>query len=145
LATKARLNDQGQIVIEFATPTTSYVPLNVKTPDGKEVVTYVPQSLIVPQMRYFPKETVKAYTVDGKKFSSKKLADLLQKETLVLVSQNGKLPAPFFLQFFKKNIVVLVVPTNSPAPVTAPQTTPNILVPIPVPNQPVPSGLTEKY
>jgi hypothetical protein len=79
--------------------------------DGQvEERTYVVHVPITRQVkRSFPSKEVQAFATDGKQIDSKKLADLLHKPTVVLVSADGRPVDPFYLQIIKDGTVVLVI------------------------------------
>jgi hypothetical protein len=72
--------------------------------------TYVVQVPVTRQVqRRFPSKDVEAFGTDAKKVDAKKLAELLDKKTVVLVSADGRPVDPFYLQIIKEGTVILVI------------------------------------
>ena len=54
-----------------------------------------------------------AYTADGRTIPAERLAALLAKERPVLVALDGKKVDPFYLQLYKDDTLILVLPANT--------------------------------
>jgi hypothetical protein len=76
----------------------------------------------------FDAAKVEAYDTSGKPVEAKKVAELLTKETPVLVSADGQKVDPFHLRVIKRGTLVLVVPQ----PETPPPAEPPLAPPTPV-------------
>ena len=88
---------------------------------GQPVTTYMMRKKDSVQQSYHDLNDVKAFLSDGKPIEVNKLRHLLQKETAVLVSRDGKPVDPFYLQVIKEGTVILVVPpVLAPPPAQAP-------------------------
>jgi hypothetical protein len=57
---------------------------------------------------------VQAFDTTGKKIDPAQLPDLLSKETVVLVSTDGRPVDPFYLQIIKEGTLVLILPVPKP-------------------------------
>jgi hypothetical protein len=79
--------------------------------DGRvEQITYVVLVPVTRQVkRSFASKEVQAFDTDGKKVDPKKLAELLKKQTVVLVSADGRPVDPFYLRIIKEGTAVLVI------------------------------------
>jgi hypothetical protein len=97
--------------------------------NGKQV--QVAEQVVVPvmkeTMRKVAAKDVQAFDTRGKPLEAKDVAESLKKETIVLVSADGRPVDPFFLKIIKEGTVVLVLPpekgdpTPPPGPPPAPR------------------------
>jgi hypothetical protein len=94
--------------------------------DGKEVevayTTYVP--VYVTEAIRYPAKDLKVFGLDGLPIDADKLPKLLAKETMVLISHDGRPVDSFYTQFFKEGTLVIVPPAPklvSPPPPAVPR------------------------
>lgn len=62
------------------------------------------------ETREIPGKHVRVFHTDGKPVPSEKLAELLANETNVLVSTDGNMADPFYLQIIRDSALILVLP-----------------------------------
>jgi hypothetical protein len=81
--------------------------------DGKPVTTIVKSAVMesVPVTRQYKVKDMKLFGLDGLPIDADKLPKLLARETMVLVSPDGRPLDSFYTQFFKEGTLVIVLPT----------------------------------
>jgi hypothetical protein len=94
--------------------------------DGQvtRVAVRVKDVFMTQRVRSLSASGAQAFRADGKAVSPAALRALLKKETPVLVSLNGRPVDPYYLQVYRSDTLVLVVPVAGygPPPVPAPET-----------------------
>jgi hypothetical protein len=109
----AQMDREGNIMIrqtvpEYRTETRERV-VNKDGRPVKEMYT-VTTMVHVPIVRKVAAKAIPVYTADGKKVDPKALPKLLKKETAVLLSLDGRMVDPFYLQILKEGTLILVPP-----------------------------------
>jgi uncharacterized protein (TIGR03000 family) len=113
------LDKDGQIV--YKVPVTQYVEekvkVKVKDADGneKEVDKVLMKAVTKELTEQLDPNATKAYRGDGKEIKSPKWPDLIKGPTPVLLSQDGRAPDPFYMQFLNDSALILVAPPQGPA------------------------------
>lgn len=116
----ASLDDEGRILLKIRV----YKPVWVE--EAREVNG---QAVTVKKMKWVAEEEqrpvdlneVQVYTAGSRKLERTRLAQLLAKER-VLLTATGHLPDAAYLQFYKEDTLVLVLPVPKPLPVAPPGT-----------------------
>jgi RNA polymerase sigma factor (sigma-70 family) len=110
----ARVGKDGTLHVRFRRPITQYETKTVtisKTADGGATGTTYYEPVQTFEWIENTATAVPAYDTAGKRIDAKKLAQLLEKETPVLVSADGKKVDPFYLHVVKEGTVILVPET----------------------------------
>jgi hypothetical protein len=113
----AVVGEKGRIRVQMPVPV--YVPRTsyVREEGGKVARPVTSYALVLRrQWREFEAAKVKAYDTAGKPVEARKVAELLAKETPVLVSSDGQKVGPFHLRVIKRGTLVLVVPPPEAGP-----------------------------
>ncbi len=139
----ARLGKGGRLSVWKSGPC-YYEPQTKYSYRGKPVTTYVLRSVLAEEV--YDLDNVKAYDTEGKRVERVKLTLLLQEETLVLVSADGRPVDPLHLRLVKEGTLVLVLPMPTSVPPvavpTVPPPAPAIVPPLPPPPVGIPSAPT---
>ncbi|MBI1914488.1 MAG: hypothetical protein HYS12_07080 [Planctomycetes bacterium] len=105
---------------ELVPYTTEETRTRVVIVDGKQVPVQEKVAVTAYRLEYRTREVDKprAFDARGKEIDAKRLADLLKKETTVLLSADGKPVDPFYLRTMKDGTLTLAMPIAvRPAPV----------------------------
>ncbi|HZY85998.1 MAG TPA: hypothetical protein VFE78_14290, partial [Gemmataceae bacterium] len=125
VTTLAVMTEGGRVRVQMPFPAyqarTSYV-----LEGGGKVARPVTTYAVVTQRHWqeFDPTKVEAYQANAGAVAGKKLAQLLAKETPVLVSADGQKVDPFHMQVIKRGTLVLVVPQPTPPPAAEPPSLP---------------------
>jgi RNA polymerase sigma factor (sigma-70 family) len=126
--TLAYVDQQGRLALR--NPIVLYRERREMVPSGGADRDYVPVVHAEPayagRWQLYEPGQVEAYDTEGQFIDAKKLAELLAKETAVLMATDGKKVDPFYLQVIKPGTVVLVplIPKPSQALPASKRTTP---------------------
>jgi hypothetical protein len=121
----AQLDKDGNILIHQTLPELRTETLErLVNKDGRQVKeTYTVTKIVhVPVIHKLAAKTVQVYRADGKMVDPKALPKLLKKPTTVLVTIDGQMADPFYLQILKEGTLILVPPAVKvlPAPEVKP-------------------------
>jgi hypothetical protein len=105
-----------------------YEPTTVQL-NGKTHTSYLKAEIL--KTGHFAIEMIRVYEMRGKSISTKKLPELLKKETVALISSDPHAAEPLNLRLFKESTLLFVLPgtvghsafvseSNGPIPVAPP-------------------------
>ena len=78
---------------------------------GVQVKVQIQNNFFMMRTRTLPAAAVRAFGTDGKRLPAAELRRLLRKEVTVLVSADGRKVDPFYLEVFRADTPVLVLPS----------------------------------
>jgi hypothetical protein len=128
----AMMGKDGSLHVRFRRPVTQYETKTStisKTGDGGAAGSIYYEPVQTFEWIENTATAVPAYDTAGKRIDAKQLAQLLEKETPVLVSADGKIVDPFHLQVVKEGTVILVPETPWYPPSTGQPSAPAMIQP----------------
>jgi RNA polymerase sigma factor (sigma-70 family) len=103
--------DKKELVVR--TLVVFYEPVTVNF-QGKPRTSYQQNEVV--KTNHYSTEMIEVYDVQGKSIAKKRLAELLKKETLALVSTDPRAADPLNLRLFKEGTLLFVLPSATPPP-----------------------------
>lgn len=114
----ASLDDEGNVVLKYR----AHKPVwyeETREVNGQQETFKKVKWVAEEHMRKVNLKDVQVYTLGGRRVDSARLPQLLAKGRVVLTA-NGDLPDPSYLQFYKEGTLILVTPMPAPPTIPAP-------------------------